>query len=307
VRLSRRALFAGTGALVASAAGVEAASLAGSFDHRAPPDFERKSAQGPALERALSRRDDGIVHIGHSTHLVDVDGLRVLTDPWFSDPAFGALAHTRGPACDVETLVSVDVIAISHEHPDHADLAALDRFSEKTRALVLVPNGALVSKLRELGFPQVTALAAWEHAELRGVRLEAVPALHDVPELGFVIRGRAASVYFAGDTAFHSDFERIRERHRPTVALLPVDGTSLRGSSRPTLDAVEAARAAALLGVRRAIPSHAETRFTDPLAEHLLTAQSPNFGPERFAHELALRVPHCRYQRPAPGERIALG
>jgi L-ascorbate metabolism protein UlaG (beta-lactamase superfamily) len=299
--ISRRALLAGTATLVA-AGGLEAASLGGAFDHRG----RSISGSGPAVRRALAQRGNGIVHIGHSTHVIEVDGLRVLTDPWFSDPAFGALAHTSGPACDLEELADLDVIAVSHEHPDHADLVALDRFAGKSRVSVLVATEALRAKLRARGFREVTRLVAWESVTLRGVAVQAVPALHDVPEVGFVVGGARARVYFAGDTGLQPAFREIRERCQPTFALLPVDGTRLRGSERATLDAVQAARVVETLGVTAVMPSHADARFTDPFAEHVLTATSPDAGAARFARELARSVPGARCHLPQPAERVAI-
>ena len=97
-RIGRRAAI--VGAAVLGAGGLEYASLRGAFDHRrrvAPSAPERIKE---SLAKAASAAS--VVHVGHSTHLVCVDGLRFLTDPWFDDPAFGALAHERGPACDLE-------------------------------------------------------------------------------------------------------------------------------------------------------------------------------------------------------------
>jgi L-ascorbate metabolism protein UlaG (beta-lactamase superfamily) len=299
--LGRRALLAGAGGSL-FACGLEAASLGGVFDHR-----ERLPASAlETVRRALGQRDDGVVHIGHSTHVIELDGVRVLTDPWFSDPAFGALVHATRPACDVGELGDIDAIVVSHEHPDHADLAALDRCESKSRAVVLVATESLRVALRTRGFTHVDRMQSWEYTELGSVSIQAVPALHDVPELGFVVAGASARVYFAGDTAFQPEFAEIRERCRPTCALLPVDGTRLRGSSRPTLDAPEAARAAAVLGVRQVIPSHGEARFTDPLAEHVLTVTSEAAGAVRLARELARALPNVHCAQPKPGDRVAV-
>jgi L-ascorbate metabolism protein UlaG (beta-lactamase superfamily) len=299
--ISRRMLLGAAGCSLLGG-GLEAASLGGAFDHRerlAPSASER-------ARESLARRGDGVVHIAHSTHLIEVEGVRVLTDPWFGDPAFGALAHSDGPACGVEELAGVDVIAISHEHPDHADLSALDRFPSKGRVLVLVATEPLRSALRARGFVAVERLASWGRVQLDGVSIEAVPALHDVPELGFVVSGAGARVYFAGDTAFQPEFSAIRERCRPTFALLPVDGTRLRGSALGTLDARDAVRAAGVLGVTQVMPSHAEARFTDPLARHVLTVTSAQRGAEPFARELARSLPNVRCLTPRPGDRVAV-
>jgi L-ascorbate metabolism protein UlaG (beta-lactamase superfamily) len=135
--------------------------------------------------------------------------------------------------------------------------------------------------------------------------VHAVPAVHDVPEIGFVVAAKGTSIYFAGDTAPHANFAAIAERLRPTFAILPVDGTRLRGSAPATMNAREAASAARDLGVRGVMPSHAEARFTDPFAEHVLTASS-DAGVERFRLEVARRLPGVRCHVPKPGERLVV-
>ena len=300
--LGRRAVI--TGSLVGGAGLVvgEALSLAGVFNHRREP---RPSARGRFLASLAETSADGVVHIGHSTHVVCVGGRRVLTNPWFSDPAFGALGHTIAPACGPDDLASIDAIAVSHAHPDHADLEALDRFPTKTRVSVLVGTNELAHALRSRGFVNVRVLGTWESHDLGGAVVHAVPAVHDVPEVGFVVRADVSSVFFAGDTAFHGEFSAIRERLRPTFAILPVNGTRLRGSAHATMNAGEAARAARELRVRGAMPSHTEATFTDAVAEHVFTVSSGG-GAELFRREMARVQPGVRVHLPAPGMRIAV-
>ena len=292
----------GRRALVAGAFGVgvgEALSLYGAFDHRRAP----KPGARERVRAALGETAAGIVHVGHSTHALCVGGRRLLTDPWFTDPAFGALEHERAPACAPEDLAGLDAVLVSHDHPDHADLSALDRFPDKPRVVVLVATRELSRKIARLGFGDVRVLSPWESHDLDGAVVHAVPALHDVPEVGFVVSGGSASIYFAGDTAWHGQFRAIAERFRPSFAILPIDGTRLRGSSQATLNATEAARATRELGVRGVLPSHAEARFTDALAEHVLTTSS-NAGAERFRRELERLAPHVRCPVLEPGARV---
>lgn len=297
-RLGRRAFFAGAAGLV----GAETLSLAGTFDHRRTPPA---SARGRFLAAFAQTSVAGVVHVGHSTHVVCVGGHRVLTDPWFSDPAFGALAHAVPPACALDDLAGIDAIAVSHAHPDHADLVALDRFPTKASVTVLVGTDELAKKLAARGFPSVRVLSLWESHDLGGAVVHAVPAVHDVPEIGFVFAAADTSLLFAGDSALHSELAAVRERYRPTFAILPVDGTRLRGSATATMNALEAVQAARVLGVRGVMPSHVEARYTDPLAEHVLTA-SRDAGSELFRHTMARELPGVRCDVPAPGTRIAI-
>jgi L-ascorbate metabolism protein UlaG (beta-lactamase superfamily) len=127
-----------------------------------------------------------------------------------------------------------------------------------------------------------------------------------VPELGFVLAGGGGSVYFAGDTAYHPDLPAIAERYRPGFAILPVDGLRLRGSDAGSMGAADAVRAARVLGVSGVMASHGESSFTDPLAEHVLTASVPG-GVDRFRAAMAAALPGVRCETPLPGATVAIG
>jgi L-ascorbate metabolism protein UlaG (beta-lactamase superfamily) len=300
--LSRRALIAGVASVGAGAAACELLSLDGRFDHRralAPSGADRYQA---SLQAAGNRA--GVIHIGHSTHVVCMQGLRILTDPWFYDPAFGSVAHAPAPAVTPDALGKLDAIVVSHDHPDHADLRALDQLPDKKLA-VLVATEALASRVRQRGFSELHVLAPWQTFRLGTVEVHAVPALHDVYEIGFVIRSASESIYFAGDTRLMDELPEIRERHHPALAILPVDGTRVRTGALWVMTPEDAVFAAGLLGVSAVLPSHAEARITDPLVERVLTRSIP--GAARKCAELArVNLPGVRCSVPSAGEWVPL-
>ena len=73
--------------------------------------------------------------------------------------------------------------------------------------------------------------------------MTAVPGLHDIYEIGFVVRSDLKSVYFAGDTRLHPDLPAIAERFRPDASILPVDGTRVIGSALSVMTPEDAATA----------------------------------------------------------------
>ena len=300
-RFHRRSLLTGAAGLLAGGF-VEWLGLRGDFDHRdsVPRPRDARARYLKSID-ALAAGDDAIVHVGHSTHLLSLGGARVLTDPWFYDPAHGGMRHTRGPAVRAEDAGPLDLIAITHEHPDHLDPMALDRLDK--RALCVLPSATLAARVRALGFDQVEHLAPYRSLEHAGVRVTAVPALHDVHEVGYVLEHDAARVYFAGDTAVHGDLQVIAERFTPTAAILPVDGTRLRGDRRWVMDPAEAADAARVLGAALVMPSHADARFTAPVLR--LWAEVIDGAAGDFAARVA-QLPGVRCAVPAPGERVKL-
>lgn len=298
----------GTGAFL------EIASLRGRFDHRraagARPEGAKTYADaltqldlsGPDDARAL--REGAVVHVGHSTHLMCVGGLRLLTDPWFHDPAFGALVHEHPPAVLPSGIGRLDVILITHDHADHADIRALDQLDK--RAIVIVATSDLAARVRQLGYREAVVLAPWEERKIGQVTITAVPALHDIYEIGFVVKSARTSMYFAGDTRLFPDLAAIAERFSPEVSILPVDGTRLVGGSLHVMTPEDAVTAARTLKSRLVIPSHAEAVFSDPLVANVLasTVARARF---LFGEAMGRSLPGVRCVVPASGELIAIG
>jgi L-ascorbate metabolism protein UlaG (beta-lactamase superfamily) len=295
--LSRRTLFTGAAAVGAGLLGLESLSLDGRFDHRRALE----TSGGERFRASLAGAGDrtGVIHVGHSTHLLCVKGKRLLTDPWFYDPAFGSVEHSPAPAVAPDGLGTLDAILVSHDHPDHADLRALDRMSDKSRTEVLVATEELGRQIRGLGFSGVHVLRVGEKFSLGELEIFGVPAVHDVVEIGFVVD----DIYFAGDTRLTEALPAIKEQHRPHLALLPVDGTRIRTGGKWVMTPEDAVSAAEILGVSRVIPSHAEARFFDPLVKHLLTTTVSEPG-RKFSELVARTLPKVTCTLPQPGEWV---
>lgn len=195
-----------------------------------------------------------LTYVGHSTLLLELAGVRLLTDPLLRSRVAHLRRDARPPAAEVRE--RIDAVLISHIHYDHLDLPSL-RLVRSPR--VLVPRGAgeLLHRARIGGVEEV---GVGDVVDVGGVRVEAVPADHDgsrrpggpnVEPLGFVI-GHSERIYFAGDTDV---FEGMAHLAPVDVALLPVAGWSPKlGSGH--MDAAGAARAATLIRPRIGIPIH---------------------------------------------------
>jgi L-ascorbate metabolism protein UlaG (beta-lactamase superfamily) len=217
-----------------------------------------------------------LTYIGHSTVLIELDGVRVLTDPVLR----GRVAHLvrRGPAVDVGAIANLDLVLVSHMHLDHFDPGSL-RMIDRAAHLI-VPQGALRMATR-LGFGRVTELAVGESSSVAGVDITATWANHRRGRLlsrhseavGFTLAG-AQRVYFAGDTDL---FPAMREiAGSLDVALLPVGGWGPRlGPGH--LDPERAAESLTLLEPRVAVPIHWGTLYRIGLRRSLrgLMAEPP--------------------------------
>ncbi len=196
-----------------------------------------------------------ITYLGHATVLIEIDGIRVLTDPLLRP----RVLHLRriAPAATAAHLGGIDLVLISHAHHDHLDSRSLRMIEGSPR--VLCPGPARRAVAGAGLEPTVMGTEGWEREG--EVEIEAVRAEHDgrrlphhrrTEALGYVLRGPSGSIYFAGDTGW---FEEIGEIAPVDVALLPVAGWGPRlGAGH--LDPDEAARAAARISPRIAIPIH---------------------------------------------------
>jgi L-ascorbate metabolism protein UlaG (beta-lactamase superfamily) len=236
--------------------------------------------------------------VGHSTVLVEVDGVRFLTDPLLRT----RVAHLRRvQPVDTASLGRVDAILISHGHYDHLDVASLRKLDPSI--LVVAPRGAR-SVLRRAGREQVEEAEVGRELAFGEVIVRATPAEHagggglrKGEALGFAIHG-SASAYFAGDTDL---FEAMAELGPVDVALLPVWGW---GPSLGVghLDPRRAASAVSLLRARTAIPIHWGTYY--PLYQRrggFLTQP-----PLEFRRAVAEVAPGTRVEILALGETLEL-
>ncbi len=202
-----------------------------------------------------------IRYVGHATVLVDLDGVRLLTDPLLRN----RVAHLRrATKVDPAALRGVDAVLISHLHYDHLDLPSLQRLGREMPVVAPRGSGALIR--RKAGVKNVIELGAGEQIEIGAVTVRATKAKHDTGRLplgtkaeplGYVIEGAGRSVYFAGDTDL---FDEMSDLSPIDIALLPIWGwgpTMGPGHMDPT----RAAQAAALLAARTAIPIHWGTYY----------------------------------------------
>jgi L-ascorbate metabolism protein UlaG (beta-lactamase superfamily) len=265
----------------------------------------------PHARRARSSADGGggpitagsadrIVFLGHATVLIEVDGVRLLTDPLLRD----RVAHLRRRVAPIgpDIYANIDAVLISHLHHDHLDLASLCLLGLGTPLLVPAGAGAW---LGERGFTNVTELSVDEVANVGSLAVTAVKASHDgrrrvgpgslrADPLGYLVRG-AHTVYFAGDTELFDDMSYLSPQL--DAALLPVAGWG------PTLgpghmDPLDAARATGLLRPRIAIPIHWGTLSPIGSARHRERLGDP---PRAFAEHVARLAPSVEVRILEPG------
>jgi L-ascorbate metabolism protein UlaG (beta-lactamase superfamily) len=240
------------------------------------------------MSPALSRQEGAITVLGGPTAVIDVGGLRIVSDPTF-DPAgpHGYLTKTAGPAVDEDALGPVDLVLVSHEaHPDNLD----DRGRAFALAAPLVLTGPVAAQ--RLGSPAV-GLSPWTGHTLSRpdgggeLTVLAVPAVHGPEDgerdahgnvncevIGFVLSGRGLpTVYVSGDNASIRTVAEISRRVPDVDAAVLHAGAArvpAKFEGRPlSLDSRRAAAAAAVLGADTVVPAHYDgwAHFSEGLPE----------------------------------------
>lgn len=220
-------------------------------------------------------------YVGGPTALLELGGLRLLTDPTFDPPGdhpvgSRVLSKTAGPALGPDGLGPVDAVLLSHDqHPDNLD-------SSGRAYLAGVPLVLSTGSARDRLGGTVRALPSWTEVELPrpggGVlRVLGVPAQHGpdgseavVGEVtGFVLAADdLPTVYVSGDNASLEVVRAVADRAVPVEVAVLFAGaaqTALVPGGYLTLTSAAAAEATRLLGARAVVPLHFEgwAHFTE--------------------------------------------
>jgi L-ascorbate metabolism protein UlaG (beta-lactamase superfamily) len=193
--------------------------------------------------------------LGHATVLIELDGVRLLTDPVLRR----SLLHLRrARGVPLSAAGSPNLVLISHLHWDHFDLPSLARLGQETRIVAPLGAGKLLRRRR---FERIDEVSEGSEVRAGPLQIRATYAEHKpgrgpwgakVPALGYVVSG-SSSVYFAGDTDLFPGMDGLHEGL--DAALLPIAGW---GPTLPPghLDVDRAAEAVRRLRPRVAIPIH---------------------------------------------------
>jgi len=192
----------------------------------------------PAVPKNFMRGNPSAVWIGHSTFLIEVEGVAILTDPvwdkYCSPIPFRSLRRLNEPPIALADIPPIDIVLISHNHYDHLDaktVAALHRFHPQIEWIV--PQG-LSPWFRRRGIHSVTEIGWWKAHSTKHCSITAVPTQHFSGRTfwdqnkthwnGYVVETRSKKLYFTGDTGYNSkDFKAIGN-HFPymDLSLIPI-------------------------------------------------------------------------------------
>ncbi len=188
-----------------------------------------------------------LTYYGHAAFLLEIDGKRILIDPWLSNP----LSPVK--PSDVK---NIDLVIVTHGHFDHiGDSVEILKNNPNAKVVAVYELASHIA--REAG-DEGRAVGGNIGGPMKvdGLEIALTPATHSSSGIGVatgvVVRGKEGTVYHAGDTGVTFDMKLIGDIYKPHIALLPIGGHF-------TMDPVEAAKAVELIRPRIAIPMHYAT------------------------------------------------
>ena len=210
--------------------------------------------------------------LGHSTVLVEIDGVRVLTDPVWglrASPSQWAGPKRFQPVpVAVRSLPPLDAVVISHDHYDHLDYTTIRALAK--RDMPFVTSLGVGAHLEAWGVPahRIVELDWWESYALPKVDLTvtAAPSQHfsgrglrsrnSTLWSSMVIRSRRHAVFFSGDTGLTTEYAAIRKRLGPFDLVMLEVGAFHPAWGHIHLGPENALEAWALLGKSAFLPVH---------------------------------------------------
>lgn len=256
--------------------------------------------------------------LGHASVLINAQGVRVLTDPIFSERAspvswLGPKRLTPPPV-DPARLPRIHAVVISHNHYDHLDLPSLRQLNAQAGGppLFIVPLGN-AAVLRTQGITNIRELDWWEGTPVsQDLHITLVPTQHwskrnllgDRNEAlwgGYVIRQPGWQAFFAGDTGYSRDFSDIHARFGAMdFAMIPIGAYAPRDfMQRQHIDPAEAVRIHQDMHARLSLGIHWGT--------FILTDEALQQPPKDLADALQKAgVPSAQFPHWAIGETRAL-
>ena len=213
---------------------------------------------------------NSITWLGHSSFLIDANGVRMITDPCFFDLPSGR--RKAALPCTADSLTSIDYLLVSHDHRDHFDRKSVEILAKNNpemEALIPLGGGRLFGGKKLSGIRRQEAGWYQEYVVKEGIRIIFLPAKHwgrrglndfNTTLWGsFLIIAAGTKIFFAGDSAYDEDiFKEIRDLFGDIdICMLPVGAYSPPFIMKQAhINPEEAVQTFLDLGGKRLIPMH---------------------------------------------------
>lgn len=184
----------------------------------------------PSIEPDFTATDKTrLIWFGHSSYLLQIDGLKILVDPVFSKrpSPFSFIGSSNFKGTDfikAEDFPDLDIILITHDHYDHLDYQSILKLKNKTK--LFITSLGVGAHLEYWGVPanKIVELAWNEETIANGLKFTAAPARHFTGRgfkrnqtlwSAFVLQGTKHKLYLGGDSGYDSHFKKTGEQQGP--------------------------------------------------------------------------------------------
>ncbi len=212
-----------------------------------------------------------ILFVNHSTFLIQMNGLNILTDPVWSERVspftFAGPKRQRPPGIAFNLLPKIHLVLLSHNHYDHLDKETVKNLLREHNPEFIVPLG-VKKMLSGMNIKKVTELDWNESLMNTGISIKATPAIH-FSGRGFFDRDRTLwcgyildgfkKVYFVGDTAYDENLFRktASENLNIDLAIIPIGAYKPQWfMSRIHTNPTEAVKIHRFLSPKQSIATH---------------------------------------------------
>ncbi|MEO5674496.1 MAG: MBL fold metallo-hydrolase [Chitinophagales bacterium] len=265
----------------------------------------------PFGEKPIERIENGlrITWINHSTFLIQVDGLNIITDPIWSERAspfsWAGPKRFRPPGIRFDDLPQIDIVLLSHNHYDHLHIETLQKLDEKFHAEIFTSLGVKAFLKEKKIDAEIIEMDWWNEQELSDrLKLTSVPAQHFSGRgmfdrdatlwSGFVIGREQGNIYFAADTGYNdSTFKEIGNRLSPvSLAIIPIGAYKPRWFMSPIHTSPE-----------ESVKIHLDVKSQKSIASHFGTFPLGDEGRDEAINELSAAIKKFKL---SPGEFVAI-
>ncbi|AIA70987.1 conserved hypothetical protein [Pectobacterium atrosepticum SCRI1043] len=255
----------------------------------------------------LSKTDNVIIWMGHSSYFIQLDGKTFLLDPVFSDNASPVprtnIAFKGSNVYSPEDIPEIDYLLITHDHWDHLDYPTLNALRGKIRRIV-TPTG-VGSYFVKWGFPRkdITEGDWFSSLKENGVEIHVLPTQHFSGRLlkhnqtlwgSFALITAQHRLYLGGDSGYGAHYKEIAERLGGFDIAILECGQYDSDWPYVHMTPEESAQAASDLHAKAVLPSHnskfklAHHRWNDPLER--ISQASENQGWRLMTPRIGERV-----------------
>ena len=193
---------------------------------------ELKPKDNIPTETPIFKKNDNIENLnitwlGHSTILINISGMTILTDPVFSDYAspFSFIGPKRFSEMPIKIadLPKIDIVLISHDHYDHLDYKTIKLIDDKVDKYI-VPLGVENHLERwKINKNKISNMAWWEEININGLLIGCTPSRHSTSRTfldkdstlwaSYVLINDDYKVFFSGDTGYDEHFKEINKKY----------------------------------------------------------------------------------------------